>query len=876
MTEELLYTSAPRGLKPGSSGFCTVVSTQGMSAPLAQALEALSGYRHLYQPGEDRAALNPVAFSHLRLQAGGKTYSVVSRVADYGLDYSQRSNKLAHHVVVEVPERPPAGPAWLMSQNGFLQDAWDGKLRVLPEGRTVPQGDVGPARCLTWQQVLGDAGWAGVLAEAFLEDPERLAILRFAPGQPILPLLAEAIALLPPERRWDVTFSTYFTALPKSATCQWRCVVEGSPEANDSRRFVRALQLDLTRKAGQAAGGSLVETARTGRASSLPTGRRHQANVIDIPTADDDFPTRSRSPVPSRYHEPSTYALSASTVAPPPPMPGTRRARRRSKWKLWLAALSGAVVGIALIALGLVYALKSLTPSVTIAQAEPEESKTAEKPDALATSPTVASVDTTRMELPDASSEAANRVGVAETPTPTTPADTQDAAQPSQESTEANAAQSKPPSAEPAATEASGNAVKTPVIVWHLRGKPPEPSSQDSHTTVVDIKDQLREIGCDAPDLRLRLLDPAASDFEHEFVGNQLKIKRRLSPTQRSTYGEPPVLLNAHVQDTSLVIAWTTSSPGPDAAETMLLRTSAIAIECGDRSIVVAFRPFANIARATDTPHRLKTGIPFEQLDSDTASDSAMNGFMQKVKDRLRVRNLEIALASDDGQLKGGWDAMEDSGRLAHPGLADFLGLKPCSLGHSWTSRSGKDSGYLLKWNIHTEDECLAPERRVLKLDSLYDLKNDKRHTEAEKNYVEMLYAQKVEKKDLVALSGRVPEFGTKMENELTTIVLLDRHYETIRDSVMMNLCGDAKSAEAGKTDARQNRREDCERLRNVLDDLFDKYLRSYRNAKRTKEQFDRLRAAVVTRASIGYYIDLPDQEPYFVELFRVGDPVEK
>ena len=56
MTQELFYTSAPRGLKPGSRGFCTVMSTAGMAKNLADRLEALSGYRHVYPPNDPQAA----------------------------------------------------------------------------------------------------------------------------------------------------------------------------------------------------------------------------------------------------------------------------------------------------------------------------------------------------------------------------------------------------------------------------------------------------------------------------------------------------------------------------------------------------------------------------------------------------------------------------------------------------------------------------------------------------------------------------------------------------------------------------------------------------------------------------------------------------
>ena len=104
MSQELIYTSAPRGLKPGSQGFCTVVSTTGIATSLIQRLEALSGYRHVYSPQDPNARLNPVLCSHLLLDVGGRPYHVLSRICDAGLDYTQRNNKFAHHVVLDRSE----------------------------------------------------------------------------------------------------------------------------------------------------------------------------------------------------------------------------------------------------------------------------------------------------------------------------------------------------------------------------------------------------------------------------------------------------------------------------------------------------------------------------------------------------------------------------------------------------------------------------------------------------------------------------------------------------------------------------------------------------------------------------------------------------
>lgn len=131
--------------------------------------------------------------------------------------------------------------------------------------RAVPVGDRPPAVCHAWKAATGDAGWAGVLAEAFLADPSRPAYLIVPAGLDMRPLYEEAIALLPADRRWGVTFSTSYTSLPQTVTCSWRAVIAGSKEEHESKRFVQALRLNLSEELVPASGGALVESARTGQ-----------------------------------------------------------------------------------------------------------------------------------------------------------------------------------------------------------------------------------------------------------------------------------------------------------------------------------------------------------------------------------------------------------------------------------------------------------------------------------------------------------------------------------------------------------------------------------------------------------------------------------
>ncbi len=314
MSHELLYTSAPHGLKPGSRGFCTVLSTQGMPAPLATAVESLSGYRPIYPSSDERSARNPIVYSHLKMQAAGRLWHVLSRIADYGLDYSQRPNKLAHHVILDsTAEKLPGGPANLIAMPRFMRDEWEGEPKLVAVKPITREPRSPSGICEHWHEMTGDAGWAGVVAESFLSDPERQVILLFEPGQEVLPLFLEAISLLPPEKRWDVTFSTYFTGLATGTTCNWRAIISDSKEARDSLRFVSALRIDLTRDSlGQADGGALVDSARTGnpdprndddstRLHLLETG----GDASDLrPTGVDEFANHESKQPPSAHRNP--------------------------------------------------------------------------------------------------------------------------------------------------------------------------------------------------------------------------------------------------------------------------------------------------------------------------------------------------------------------------------------------------------------------------------------------------------------------------------------------------------------------------------------------------------------------------------------------
>jgi hypothetical protein len=319
MADQLLYTSAADGLKPGSSGGCTVEKTRGINETLEFGLQRLSSYDAIYHPTPDPQ--NPVCFNHVVVTAGRYSYHVLSRVSDYSDDYVGRSNYLAHHLVLSDTEKTDGrDPARILAQPGVMKSAWSGQSQYV-DTLTV-QATSSPltqcTECTEWREVCGGtleaAGWAGVLAEHTLQSPrEPVYILLPAPksanwpADRTLEMVGEALALLPPARRWQVTFSTFYSDLLADTTCQWRFVVEGSPAfaaATDGRH---GEIIDLTAPLGQPTEGDLVLMAQTGVRA---------AAVSDEPV-EAHGPTR----VTRRTGPPALDPDKAPNIAPPtPPM----------------------------------------------------------------------------------------------------------------------------------------------------------------------------------------------------------------------------------------------------------------------------------------------------------------------------------------------------------------------------------------------------------------------------------------------------------------------------------------------------------------------------------------------------------------------------
>jgi hypothetical protein len=234
MPQQLIYTSAPRGLVPGRSGYCTVARTAAMREPLVLRLEQLSYYLHVSLAGGRERLICACRVVDIR----GARFHVLSRIQDAGLDFTGRTNFIAHHLVVtpvEIGQLPvPAlilrdWPGWVKSWSHEPQmianEDWSG-LTALATKTALP--------AVHWQRLTGDAvnGYGlletnagATLGAGSLEDDVVLGLL--AESEELLEVRAAGRDYR--AAAWQYTFTTSLQEQDIPADFRWRILRPDSP-----------------------------------------------------------------------------------------------------------------------------------------------------------------------------------------------------------------------------------------------------------------------------------------------------------------------------------------------------------------------------------------------------------------------------------------------------------------------------------------------------------------------------------------------------------------------------------------------------------------------------------------------------------------------
>ncbi len=269
MPWQLVYTSAPRGLLSGQSGFCTVARSADLREALVQRLEQISSYHYLRVADVQNNGGNPTICAFRILDIRGAKYQVLTRIVPCGLDFTARTNHLAHHLIlqpVELAQLP--SPAALLRHWGGWLASWQGEARFLED---VPLDDFAGARigslpAQTWLRATGDAGRAAGLLESECVRGCYLVCPPGGEGQ-LLDMFGETLQLLDltgqyPLRPWRHTFTTFLQGEDNPADFQWRGCQEGTPAYQQA---VQRSATILTLRAVRVPANSLVKVAREGQ-----------------------------------------------------------------------------------------------------------------------------------------------------------------------------------------------------------------------------------------------------------------------------------------------------------------------------------------------------------------------------------------------------------------------------------------------------------------------------------------------------------------------------------------------------------------------------------------------------------------------------------
>lgn len=227
--DQLIYTSAPRLLDAGKSGFGTIARGRDIPKALVNYLERISTF--------DRAAGVDSLLYYTVFSAAGLRFHIFSRVQDCGADYTGRTNHVAHHFISEEGSAEyssllagtPAG-AMLALQSQWCK-RWDDPpcwLDSVPLPAALPKGEK-----FTWTRMTDSQENAGWLCAKEYHQGATLVFDRELSAEQALGLLHDAF-LRRPDHGWGTGFCTAKVTNISSSLTPFVCLDARQVEAGIS------------------------------------------------------------------------------------------------------------------------------------------------------------------------------------------------------------------------------------------------------------------------------------------------------------------------------------------------------------------------------------------------------------------------------------------------------------------------------------------------------------------------------------------------------------------------------------------------------------------------------------------------------------------
>lgn len=358
MARQLIFTSSPQGLEPGRTGYCTVARHKDLRSRLVRELERLSVY-DFNQQGEGPKV--EIA-TYRKLALGSEDYFVVSRIRDAGLDYTNRTNYIAHHLVLDSFEiaSVPSPAEILANWNGWLAK-WEGPARYLTEAEEADLSVCKSPNLIPangWLAATNDPGNAATLVSPQIKKP---VVLDVHPGQEesLLKLFAESCALIKLSLdAWDYSFTTFLQENEDSRGYAWigsrghpagERAKQAAPNVIDLRDFSQSKITDPV-------DDDLAHVARKGPKAKAAGAKSPKTRAKAPGKAFSDREMTQYKQAASNYVSSGAAAPAGSTAAAPQSQGGSSSGKQRKKrpWLMQLIVIStalcllvGLVVGVA-------------------------------------------------------------------------------------------------------------------------------------------------------------------------------------------------------------------------------------------------------------------------------------------------------------------------------------------------------------------------------------------------------------------------------------------------------------------------------------------------------------------------------------------------
>lgn len=243
MAWQLIYTSAPRLLEAGRTGFGTVARHRAVSGMLASTVERFSQFARL--PGHDPRR---VVHTYRVLTVAGASYHVFTRLKDAGSDYTGRTNHLAQHVIADAREIRTLAASGLTPADVLLaipwRESWTEGPRFLDPSEEIDLSNFGPSASSAWAAISGNPASARLLG-----TPQALkgCYLILPPDTRALELFREAM-IEAPQGGWQTSFTTSLEPNDEVGDFRWIGLPFDSPLRTQAEVSNRLL-LDLTQPA---------------------------------------------------------------------------------------------------------------------------------------------------------------------------------------------------------------------------------------------------------------------------------------------------------------------------------------------------------------------------------------------------------------------------------------------------------------------------------------------------------------------------------------------------------------------------------------------------------------------------------------------------